>query len=178
MEGYSLLGMPIDLLRGKTVYKGQKKQILNYWKNHLRTRGYNLSGLKVAQIANLLAKLFKDDYDLGKSNGYTYMLMKYEEVIGKKKQIATDTAKGCVYFIGNEHYGWVKIGKTTNLTARLSALQTGSPCILSILGYKKSNTPTKEERELHLKFSKYKMHNEWYLLSDDIKGYISTLEGK
>ena len=76
--------------------------------------------------------------------------------------------KGYVYFIAckdpnyrvsNPH---MKIGWTTDLKGRLSAIQTGSPVELALMGYIESEDPSKLERYFHKLFIKDRKHGEWF----------------
>jgi hypothetical protein len=146
--------------------------VLNYWKNTIRSKGGSVAGLKASGVARLVSKMLGEEQELGKVSGYHYMREKMIQNLSKKQEISVDTKEGCVYFIGNLEHKWVKIGFTINLSKRLIAIQTGSPCLLEILGYIKTKDARKLERQMHGKFSRYKMHGEWYVLSKDIMEFI------
>ena len=146
--------------------------VLNYWKNMIRSKGGSVAGLKVSRVARLVSKMFGDEQELGKTSGYHYMREKMIQNLSKKQEISVDTKEGCVYFIGNLEHKWVKIGRTINLSKRLSSIQTGCPCLLEILGYIKSKDATKLEKQMHRKFNRSKIHGEWYVLSKDIMEFI------
>lgn len=73
------------------------------------------------------------------------------------------------YFIQNSITKEIKIGKSKNITNRLKSLQTNSPHTLELLGYIEDDI----EIELHRKFKKYNVKNEWFLPDDEIINYIN-----
>jgi hypothetical protein len=146
--------------------------VLQYWKRKIKQKGGSVSGLKVPAVAMLVSKMFGEEQELGKTSGYHYMRQKMLQVLNKNSEISIDTKEGCVYFIGNLEHKWVKIGRTINLSKRLSSIQTGCPCLLEILGYIKSKDANKLEKQMHRKFNRSKMHGEWYVLSKDIMEFI------
>lgn len=68
----------------------------------------------------------------------------------------------CVYVIGGGRRQ-VKIGYSTNMAARLAALQAASPQRLRILGTHPGTKAT--EAWLHERFARYRTHGEWFDLS-------------
>jgi len=157
---------------GRSMKEYNNPTVLNYWKNTIRSKGGSVAGLKASGVARLVSKMLGEEQELGKVSGYHYMREKMIQNLSKKQEISVDTKEGCVYFIGNLEHKWVKIGFTINLSKRLIAIQTGSPCLLEILGYIKTKDARKLERQMHGKFSRYKMHGEWYVLSKDIMEFI------
>lgn len=72
-----------------------------------------------------------------------------------------------VYFISDGTY--VKIGKSNNVTTRLSILNTGNASTLTLLGYilqESDEAAFKLEKELHKIYEKSKVKGEWFNLSE------------
>ena len=72
-----------------------------------------------------------------------------------------------VYFISDGTY--VKIGKSNNVTTRLSILNTGNAATLTLLGYilqESEEAAFKLEKELHKVYEKSKVKGEWFNLSE------------
>lgn len=68
----------------------------------------------------------------------------------------------------------IKIGTTnsTFIRDRISALQTGNPIKIELLGVMLGGTSV--ERKLHEKFSKFRRSGEWFYYSDEIKEFIDS----
>lgn len=78
---------------------------------------------------------------------------------------------GRIYFIQAEVLGYIKIGWTENLAARLASLRQGSPVPLRPLG---AAWGTKEmEHGLHRVFAEERVHGEWFLPSPVLLKYIN-----
>jgi len=81
----------------------------------------------------------------------------------------TDASRpiGYVYIIGNEQYGWYKIGYSLNPYERLIAFNVGCPVPLSIVAKFKcpKTLCTSLEADLHKTFSEQQLHNEWFNLT-------------
>jgi hypothetical protein len=75
-----------------------------------------------------------------------------------------------IYFIAADEL--VKIGHTTNLRSRLRSLRTASPNQLRILLVKPGTRD--DERDLHRRFSEFRVTREWFRLSEPINEYIAT----
>lgn len=71
-----------------------------------------------------------------------------------------------VYFAQNPHYGWVKIGYSSDVRNRLSALSTGAGCDLHLLRYLDGGRPT--ERWLHKRFSDLRVKGEWFVFDPEM----------
>lgn len=65
-----------------------------------------------------------------------------------------------VYLIGSETSPLVKIGRTTDIVARLNAIQMMSPVKLAVLWYTKGGTWI--ETALHRHFKARRSHGEWF----------------
>lgn len=81
-----------------------------------------------------------------------------------------------IYFITDEGEKYIKIGYTDNekITKRLAALQTGCPLKLKIFARVEGGMHL--ENKLHVMFAKYQTVGEWFIFSDEIKGFISDLK--
>ena len=79
-----------------------------------------------------------------------------------------------VYFIEAVGSGRVKIGRSTDVPKRLYTLDkaASSPFPFAFLGA----VPESEfcETELHHRFAQYRVHKEWFTLSDEILAFISA----
>lgn len=78
-------------------------------------------------------------------------------------------ARETVYFFSYEN-GPIKIGKATNVKARLAGVQTGCPFKLEILGFMCG--PENLEKSLHDKFGQWRMNGEWFERNDDLLTFI------
>jgi hypothetical protein len=77
-----------------------------------------------------------------------------------------------VYFIAeneNDDHSTlrVKIGRSSDIQARLRTLQTGSPYGLKIMGWINSNDDKKLERTLHERYADQRIHLEWFHLDPE-----------
>ncbi len=79
----------------------------------------------------------------------------------RKAEIASRSVTYAIVTIGRPR---VKIGKSTNVKARLRDLQTAAPDPLAILG----TIPGDREEELHARFAKVRLRGEWFRLTRDI----------
>lgn len=77
---------------------------------------------------------------------------------------------GFVYFLEARESSRIKIGFATNLERRISALQTGSPERLIVLGTIPGTRA--DERNLHKRFSKYRLSGEWFRNAQPLLRYI------
>lgn len=75
--------------------------------------------------------------------------------------------KGCVYFFKHTGLSPVKIGFTRNKSPnkRFACLNTYSPYGCEIVGFIYTDNPKEVEQELHLKYIKNKLNNEWFEIS-------------
>jgi hypothetical protein len=70
-----------------------------------------------------------------------------------------------VYFILDEKSDAIKIGKSDNVSERLSTLQTGNPNplkIVKIIECKTAKQAHTKEKKLHNKFKKIHLNGEWF----------------
>jgi len=77
-------------------------------------------------------------------------------------------SQSCVYAIGSLDYGYVKIGFSTNVFARIKQIQTGCPFPVSIIK-RWPGLGRKEEKLLHKSYSKYKSNGEWFKIEGSLK---------
>lgn len=75
-----------------------------------------------------------------------------------------------IYFILNEENQHIKIGYSVNPLKRIKALQTGNSYNLEILTVIEGDISM--EKLLHKKFKNYKIKNEWFQFSEEIKEFI------
>ena len=84
-----------------------------------------------------------------------------------------------VYFIraiGTDHY---KVGTSTNVDARLRALQTGSHVKLEIVYQIEGDETTERDWHRRLDIAGYHLHDEWYELPPEvIKTLFTNVPGK
>jgi len=78
-----------------------------------------------------------------------------------------------IYVIGAPGVQAVKVGYATDLSGRLSALQTGSPLPLSILWRKRVPAAPAVEAALHRRFSSKRVRGEWFDLGPDAARMVS-----
>lgn len=82
-----------------------------------------------------------------------------------------DSKQSRVYFMQAGEL--VKIGTTTDLPKRISALRLASPVELKVIATIPGNA--KKEAELHKRFAAYRKHGEWFVFSDEIKSFVESL---
>jgi len=83
--------------------------------------------------------------------------------------------KGIVYFIGDIHGLYVKIGITSSifsLSHRFRTIQGCNPMPLKLLGFIQDDNAAKLERRLHEQFKIHNRIGEWFVISPDITRYI------
>jgi len=96
---------------------------------------------------------------------------------GNDGNISTETVPpGTVYFIFDGEA--VKIGYSTKALKRLKSLQTSHSRMLKIIGTMPGSI--RLEKQLHKKFRRLRVRNEWFRYTKEIARYIeaNTLEGK
>ena len=84
----------------------------------------------------------------------------------------TSNRKGFVYFVQSVGGEAIKIGFAKDVRKRLRALQGASPYQLKVLLVLEGGQ--KFETELHRKFKKSKLMNEWYKPSTDLIDFIKS----
>src|ERR1035437_867952 len=80
------------------------------------------------------------------------------------------------YFIEAINTGTIKIGKSDNVTKRLSALQMSSFTPLKVLGFFPDGVIS--EYEAHKKFSHLRIRGEWFKAEKELRNYIRELKEK
>ena len=80
----------------------------------------------------------------------------------------------CIYFIHAIGTDRIKIGWAATLGIRFEVLSCSSPYPLEVLATIPGSR--EDEVELHRKFANLRVHNEWFLFSDDIKEFIESLK--
>lgn len=100
-------------------------------------------------------------------------LYKLKVLVDEASEIV-ETKKGFVYFVLDESSVAVKIGCTLRPEERFEELQKLNANELRFLLI--ISGTTKREKRLHAKFSKYRIHSEWFEYSDEIKNYVQEKE--
>lgn len=80
---------------------------------------------------------------------------------------------GHIYILQSAH--GCKIGKTTNLTARLRALNVQLPFPATMLHTIATGDTTKAEAQLHQRFAHCRLNGEWFNLSPDDITWLCSL---
>lgn len=75
-----------------------------------------------------------------------------------------------IYFIKSERTGDIKIGRTTNLTARIKQLHTASSDVLRVLGVFAGQP--QDERFFHEAFKDLRLNGEWFKPHPDLFDFI------
>lgn len=151
-------------------------EIRSHWLSYLDKRGIERpKSNKLKDLAKIVHKsLYGEEYNFNTSKYVrSFLTDRMKERRSHKKVVEAKIPKKIVYFIGNEEFGRVKIGKTTNLFSRLSTLQVGSPFTLKVLGFIGDDNHHVKEKEVHKKFAEYHIHGEWYELNEKIYDYIN-----
>lgn len=73
-----------------------------------------------------------------------------------------------IYFV--ECGGLVKIGKATDVRARLSSMQTGNPEPMTLLGEVPGGRA--DESDLHQRFRSFRVRGEWFRYSGELRTFI------
>lgn len=77
-----------------------------------------------------------------------------------------------IYFVQGEDGGRIKIGFTTNLAERLSALGTGTGTKLVVLGVRDGDRS--DEVALHRRFAAHRTIGEWFEPASDILSFVNS----
>jgi hypothetical protein len=75
------------------------------------------------------------------------------------------------YFIKAKKMSAIKVGITTCVLQRLTALQTASPYKLKLMGYINGD----REKEIHKIFEKDRLHGEWFSETQELVNFIKNL---
>ncbi len=79
-----------------------------------------------------------------------------------------------IYVIGFDHY--VKIGFSRNVRQRRRALQDGLPRALDTYLVIPGGS-FRTEKELHIRFSRYRLRGEWFLFAGELAAWIEEQVG-
>ena len=126
-----------------------------------------------SDLAKIVHQLLYGSHGPEYTNPRQFLLDEYVAM----KDMKADTSKSghLVYFVGSLVYGWVKIGYTKNIQTRMCDIQVGCPFPIELL-HTISTTPEnarKLEKSMHRQFKGYRLHGEWFKLSDEIRQYIT-----
>lgn len=81
-----------------------------------------------------------------------------------------------IYFVGSRKHGIVKIGRTSRLKHRMSALRNGAPVPVKLFAVVFGDP--KIEDLLHERFKASRQHGEWFKLTDDISQCIEDIKAQ
>lgn len=128
-----------------------------YIDDNIMTEHYTKRPMAFSRLSSIMPY-----YDLLRTKKLTPLKMKpqpldFNDRNGENKKFY----KTNVYLIQSVIGGPVKIGKANNVWERLKQHQCGSPFILEIIKIYKNVDP-KFERDLHDKFTEYRIHGEWF----------------
>ena len=80
---------------------------------------------------------------------------------------------GLIYYIGSPEMRRIKIGYTSGCPfKRLRALQTGSPCDLTLMIAHPGTID--DEKSLHLEFDQFSVRGEWFDMSPELVFHVFT----
>ena len=82
-----------------------------------------------------------------------------------------DRNNGCVYFLYAPNNKAIKIGKAANLNKRLKSFQTTLPNA-ELLATIETPIPYELESDLHRRFARHRIKDEWFEYCDEIKEFI------
>lgn len=86
--------------------------------------------------------------------------------------------KGYVYFIKPKFRdGPIKIGSTIQIGKRIDELQTSNYEELEFIGAIEREEYRAVERELHLRFSRWRVRGEWFAATSELMDHILGLSG-
>jgi len=74
------------------------------------------------------------------------------------RHVPVEGLNGCVYFVRVP--GFIKIGWTTDITARIAGMQTGSPHLIELLATRPGSI--QDERDMHSRFAHLHFRGEWF----------------
>lgn len=96
----------------------------------------------------------------------------------KDKGPGWDPATSWVYFVQAGEGGPIKIGRSADLEARVSALQTANANVLRVIGKYPGRSAV--ERGLHTLFAKYRTRDggEWFHPSPELMAFIREVGGR
>jgi hypothetical protein len=89
------------------------------------------------------------------------------------EQFKSNPEIGTIYAVGFQRY--VKIGFATDVRNRIKGLQTAVPIKLAV--YRTFAAHRSYERELHKRFSKHRLHGEWFMAAPEIRQWFRERRG-
>jgi hypothetical protein len=104
---------------------------------------------------------------------FEYIIIKDNEVMSNMVNNILETQERFVYFIQNESNQEIKIGVTSNIEKRMNDISRVIKAPVKLLKLIKGNEVT--EKELHNKFSQYRIHGEWFAPSKELIKYIDQI---
>lgn len=98
----------------------------------------------------------------------------FSVIIARERAERRKTApRGLVYLVTGDHPDAVKIGFTTDLSARLAHLQTGMATDIFLAACFEGSVF--DERDLQERFARYRMRGEWFALKKPVVAKIESL---
>lgn len=92
---------------------------------------------------------------------------------GRPRIFLKDICRKHIYFIGSRQHGIVKIGVSICPSRRVGEISLKKGIPMDLLGTEPGGYA--EERQLHERFAKYALGNEYFTLSPEIDEYASGL---
>lgn len=80
-----------------------------------------------------------------------------------------------LYMVQSVDGGPVKIGVSSDPIGRLKVMQTGCPLVLQFIALRSESMAYTRERELHNKYAEYRLHGEWFTVSDDLLAEANSI---
>lgn len=88
---------------------------------------------------------------------------------------AKNPVNGYVYFLGSEEHDYVKIGRATNLDARVNTLAIQLPYRVELLHTVECADEVRTEAEYHRRFAGKRLNGEWFKLSGEDMERVRTV---
>lgn len=127
----------------------------------------NIEPYMVEDSLGILAALGDVSFDPGHDyrsrglNGVSFLLPAVaQQGVPVPMRPVRESPKGFVYLIGSQSGGLAKIGRARDVIQRLRAIQAMSPVELDLLW--SSSGGRELEARLHVEFSNYRTHGEWF----------------
>lgn len=77
-----------------------------------------------------------------------------------------------VYFLQSARSQLLKIGYSSNVLARIRALQHSSPDMLLLVGVIPGTRAT--EKQIHVEMVRHRAHGEWFRITGNVHNYLAT----
>lgn len=111
------------------------------------------------------------------------LMLELEQKLERKERIELDEetkrrmfravrAATNIYFVSAPNQGLIKIGKATDVNARLSSLRSGSPAELNLLAQVRFFPEL--EKFLHKQLKEHKSHGEWFKATDEVLAVVEA----